>query len=68
MASAAIHTVYRAPAGAWINRVGESDRASSVHRTKKEAVARGREMAIYARTEHIVHTTDGRVASRHSYS
>ena len=67
MAFAAIHTVYRSADGMWINRVAGSDRASSVHRTKAEAVARGRELAINARTEHIVHNRDGSIAYRNSY-
>jgi ketosteroid isomerase-like protein len=44
-----------------------NDRASSVHATKDEAVRRGRELAINARTEHVIHNMDGSIASRNSY-
>jgi len=67
MAFAAIHTVYRSVDGTWINRVAGNERASSVHRTKEEAVARGRQMAVNARTEHFVHNLNGEIGYRNSY-
>jgi len=43
------------------------DRASSVHATKAEAVKRGRELAIAANTEQLIHNMDGTIAERNSY-
>ena len=40
---------------------------SSVHATKAEAVKRGRELAIAAKTEHLIHNMDGTIAERNSY-
>jgi hypothetical protein len=62
-----IHTTYRRATGDWANTVEGNDRASSVHATKDEAVRRGRELAINARTEHVIHNMDGTIASRNSY-
>ena len=47
--------------------VVESGPMISRHRTKDEAVARGRAEARRRRTEHIVHNLDGTIASRNSY-
>ena len=65
MARGWIHTVYRD--GFWLNEREGADRASSRHATKSEAVARGRELAIAARTEHVIHNMDGTIAQRNSY-
>ena len=65
MARGWIHTVHGD--GQWLNRVEGSERASSAHRTKEEAVARGRQLAIDAKTEHVVHNLDGTIAYRNSY-
>lgn len=65
MARGWIHTVYRN--GRWVNEREGSDRPSSVHATKAEAVARGRQQAIAARTEHVIHNVDGTIAERNSY-
>ena len=67
MARGWIHTVYRSASSDWANEVEGGDRASSVHATKDEAVKRGRELAIAAKTEHVIHNMDGTIASRNSY-
>lgn len=67
MARGWIHTVYRSATGDWANEVEGGERASSVHTTKAEAVARGRELAIAARTEHVIHNMDGTISERNSY-
>ena len=67
MARGWIHTVYRSATGDWANQVEGGTQASSVHRTKEEAVARGRQLAQNAHTEHLVHNMDGTIAYRNSY-
>lgn len=65
MARGWIHTVYRD--GQWVNEKEGASRASTAHATKSEAVARGRQLAIAAKTEHVVHNMDGTIAYRNSY-
>ena len=67
MARGWIHTVYRSASGDWANQVEGGDRASSVHATKDEAVKRGRELAIAAKTEHVIHNMDGTISAHNSY-
>jgi hypothetical protein len=67
MARGWIHTVYRSATRDWANEVEGGDRASSVHSTKDEAVKRGRELAIAAKTEHVIHNMDGTISERNSY-
>jgi hypothetical protein len=67
MARGWVHTVYRSASSDWANEVEGNDRASSVHDTKAEAVKRGRELAIAAKTEHVIHNMDGTIAERNSY-
>jgi hypothetical protein len=67
MARGWIHTVHRNATGDWANEVEGGERASTVHSTKADAVARGRELAIAAKTEHVIHNMDGTIASRNSY-
>lgn len=67
MARKWIHTVHRSATSDWANEVEGASRASSVHATKAEAVKRGRELAIAAKTEHVIHKMDGTIAERNSY-
>lgn len=53
--------------GLWKNRVQGSERASSVHTTKAEAQAKGREMAIARGVEHFIKNMDGTIAERNTY-
>jgi hypothetical protein len=65
MARGWIHTVHRD--GRWYNEVEEGERASSSHDKRVDAVARGRELAINAKTEHVIHNVDGTISERNSY-
>lgn len=65
MARGDVHTVHRD--GSWYNQVEGNERASSRHARKEEAVARGRQLAINNRSEHLVHGLDGRIQYRNSY-
>jgi Uncharacterized protein conserved in bacteria (DUF2188) len=67
MARGWIHTVYRGTTADWANEVEGNERASSAHATKELAVTRGRELAIAAKTEHVIHNMNGTIGSRNSY-
>jgi len=51
----------------WANKRAGSERVSKVFGTKAEAVNAGRETARRAKTEHIIHTADGKIGERNSY-
>jgi Uncharacterized protein conserved in bacteria (DUF2188) len=55
------------PDGGWQNKVEGNQRASNISRTKAEAQAKGREMAIERHTEHKIQNRDGKIAQRNSY-
>jgi hypothetical protein len=61
MAHGWVHTVWRG--GTWVNEV-EEEGQSSLHRTKDEAVAVGRDLAQALGAGHVVHNMDGSVRSR----
>lgn len=61
-----IHTI-RDIDGKWKNARANSNRASSVHDTKAEAVARGRELAKNSGSEHIIHMANGKIQNSNSY-
>lgn len=65
MSKGDVHTV---PHGdGWANKVEGNSRASNTARTKAEAQAKGRQMAMKAKVEHHVHKKDGTVGLRNSY-
>jgi hypothetical protein len=64
MARGWVHTVHRE--GSWVVEI-EGHGATSVHRTKDEAVSSGRQLAIARKTEHVIHNLDGTIAGRNSY-
>jgi hypothetical protein len=49
--------------GIWTNEI-EAEGTVSRHRTKDEASAVGREIAVALRAEHVIHNMDGSVGSR----
>ena len=53
--------------GGWALRGAGSQRATSVHRTQREAIDAGREVARNQRTELFVHGRDGRIRERDSH-
>lgn len=65
MADGYVHTVPYA--GAWANQIEGENSVRSTHRTKEEAVAAGRQLAIAGKTEHVIHNLDGTIAERNSY-
>jgi Uncharacterized protein conserved in bacteria (DUF2188) len=61
------HHVLPNPDGGWNVRRGGSDRASSHHDTKREAIDAGREVSRNQGTEFRIHNRDGRIASSDSH-
>ena len=51
----------------WAVRGAGSQRATSIHRTQREAIGTGREIARNQGTELFVHGRDGRIRERDSY-
>lgn len=51
----------------WAVRGAGSQKASSVHRTQREAIDAGREIARNQNTELFVHGRDGRIRERDSH-
>jgi len=61
-----IHTVPN-PKGGWNNKREGDPTPISHHRTKENAVERGRQIAKQDQTEHIIHNKDGKISQRNSY-
>jgi len=60
-----VHTV---PHGdGWANKVEGNSRVSNTADTKAEAQAKGRDMAIDRKTEHVIHKKDGTIGAKNSY-
>lgn len=51
----------------WVNRAEGNERASNSARTKAEAEAEGRRMAIDRDVEHVIHNQDGQIGKRNTY-
>jgi len=54
--------------GGWAIRAAGSQRATSVHRTQKEAIDAGREIARNQGGELLIHGRDGRIRERDSHA
>ena len=59
--------VVRHPDGGWAVRREGADRASSRHRTQRDAIDRAREMAKDIRGEVVIHGRDGKIRDKDSY-
>jgi len=53
--------------GGWANKIEGSSRVANTALTKAEAQAKGREMAIKRKAEHLIHNKDGTIGQRNSY-
>jgi len=51
----------------WAVQPAGGQRASSVHRTQAEAIARGREIARNQESELLIHGRNGRIRARDSH-
>lgn len=61
------HHVVPNPDGGWDVKRGGSERASSHHETKQEAIDAGREVSRSQGTELRIHNTDGKISSSDSH-
>ena len=61
------HHVVPSPNGGWNVKRAGSQRASSHHRTKEEAVNSGRQVSRNQGTELRIHNKDGRIAKSDSH-
>lgn len=59
-----VHTVHD-PGGVWVNKI--SGNPVSRHRTKENAVRRGRQIARKRETEHAIHNLNGEIGRKNSY-
>jgi hypothetical protein len=53
--------------GGWANKIEGSSRVANTAAKKAEAQAKGREMAIKRKVEHLIHNKDGTIGRRNSY-
>jgi hypothetical protein len=60
-----VHTVPNPDGKGWVNKYGGDE--VSRHRTKDNAVDRGRDIARNRQTEHSIHNTDGKIGRKNSY-
>jgi hypothetical protein len=57
--------IYERPDGTWANKRNDSDRASSIHKTQREAAESAKEMLQnQGGGELIIKGTDGRIRSK----
>ena len=55
------------PYGRWAVRTDGCERATSLHESKADAIARAREVARQRRTELVIENKDGTIAQRDRY-
>lgn len=65
MATGDIHTTKRD--GKWVNTAEGNQRATNSGTTKKEAQAKGKELAVERGVEHVIHNEDGKIGERNTY-
>jgi hypothetical protein len=53
--------------GGWATKIEGGRRVANTAAKKAEARAKGREMAIRRKVEHLIHNTDGTIGRRNSY-
>ena len=51
----------------WAVKGAGNSRATSVHKTQKDAIAAGREIAIKQKSENVIHGRNGRIRDKDSY-
>ena len=52
----------------WQNKEAGTLRLLSTHETKKEAVHKGYSFALTNKSVHVIHSMDGSIAAKNSYS
>lgn len=59
--------VVKNPTGGWSVKKGGSAKATKVHKTQREAITHGREIAKNQKAEFYVHGRDGKIREKDSY-
>jgi len=59
--------VVKNPDGGWAVKKGGSSKATKIHKTQKEAIKQGREIAKNQNAEFYVHGRDGKIREKDSY-
>jgi len=67
MANKSHHVVPAGAKGGWNVKRGGSERASSHHDTKQEAVNAAREISRNQQTEHVIHNQNGQILQKDSH-
>jgi hypothetical protein len=65
MSKGDIETYYEG--GVWKNRVQGNSKASNTGDRKSEVQARGREMAVDRKVEHVIKKQDGTIGEKNTY-
>ena len=60
-----VHTTPNPSGSGWVNQVGGE--VASRHRTKENAVERGREIAREEHSEHSIYNRNGQIGRKNSY-
>ncbi|MCY1044649.1 DUF2188 domain-containing protein [Corallococcus sp. bb12-1] len=60
-----VHTVPNSGGDGWVNK--QNGVSLGQHRTKKEAVQQGAEVARRDKVEHFIHNENGQISERNSY-
>ena len=67
MAKKTTQHVVKNPSGGWAIKKGGSSKATKVHKTQKEAIDHGREIAKNQNAELYIHRQDGKIRQKDSY-
>lgn len=67
MANGTHHVVPGGSKGGWDVKKGGTDRASSHHETKQDAVKAAREISKNQKTELVIHNKDGKIGPKDSH-
>jgi hypothetical protein len=67
MAKKTTQHVVKTPSGGWAVKKGGSSKATKVHKTQKDAIDHGREIAKKQKAEFYIHGQDGKIRQKDSY-
>lgn len=67
MAKKRTQHVVKNPEGGWAVKKGGSSRSTKIHKTQKEAIDHGREIAKKQNAELYIHGKDGEIKKKDSY-
>lgn len=67
MAKRTTQHVVKTPSGGWAVKKGGTSKATKVHKTQKDAIDHGREIAKKQKVELYIHGQDGKIRQKDSY-